>query len=117
MRSRDDESFTRKATRLRLQGSPALSRPLRMASESRHLLNPLAPLDEPTPSALDGVPARLERDLRACESSASAQRTAHRAALLPSFSGTDFVWAYADGALLIQQAGVMLKASVPGFFF
>ncbi|BGP58705.1 hypothetical protein JCM8202v2_006382 [Rhodotorula sphaerocarpa] len=51
-----------------------------MASESRHLLNPLAPLDEPTPSALDGVPARLERDLRAY------------------------------GALLIQQAGVMLKA-------
>lgn len=92
-----------------------------MASESRHLLNPLAPLDEPTPSALDGVPARLERDLRACELSASAQRTAYRAALLPSFTaegrGTDFVWAYADGALLIQQAGVMLKASVPGFCF
>jgi hypothetical protein len=34
---------------------------------SRHLLNPLAPLDQPTPSALDGVPPQLERDLRACE--------------------------------------------------
>lgn len=34
---------------------------------SRHLLNPLAPLDQPTPSALDGVPPTLERDLRACE--------------------------------------------------
>ncbi|GAA5856633.1 hypothetical protein JCM9279_006013 [Rhodotorula babjevae] len=48
---------------------------------SRHLLNPLAPLGVPTPSALDGVPAELERDLRAY------------------------------GALLIQQAGIMLKAS------
>ncbi|BGP21000.1 hypothetical protein JCM10213_003235 [Rhodosporidiobolus nylandii] len=47
---------------------------------SRHLLNPLAPLGQPTPSALDGIPAELERDLRAY------------------------------GALLIQQAGVMLKA-------
>ncbi|GAA6009487.1 hypothetical protein JCM10207_003799 [Rhodosporidiobolus poonsookiae] len=47
---------------------------------SRHLLNPLAPLNQPTPSALDGVPEELERDLRAY------------------------------GALLIQQAGIMLKA-------
>ncbi|GAA5963491.1 hypothetical protein JCM8115_003384 [Rhodotorula mucilaginosa] len=47
---------------------------------SRHLLNPLAPLDQPTPSALDGVPPQLERDLRAY------------------------------GALMIQQAGIMLKA-------
>ncbi|GAA6035548.1 hypothetical protein JCM8097_000310 [Rhodosporidiobolus ruineniae] len=47
---------------------------------SRHLLNPLAPLNQPTPSSLDGVPEDLERDLRAY------------------------------GALLIQQAGVMLKA-------
>lgn len=46
----------------------------------RHLLNPLAPLDQPTPSALDGVPPTLERDLRAF------------------------------GALMIQQAGIMLKA-------
>lgn len=37
----------------------------RMAS--RHLLNPLADLDAPTPSSLDGVPAELERDLRACQ--------------------------------------------------
>lgn len=37
----------------------------RMAS--RHLLNPLAPLDQPTPSALDGAPDQLERDLRARE--------------------------------------------------
>lgn len=34
---------------------------------SRHLLNPLAPLHQPTPSQLDGVPEELERDLRACE--------------------------------------------------
>ena len=34
---------------------------------SRHLLNPLAPLDQRTPSALDGVPPQFERDLRACE--------------------------------------------------
>ncbi|CEQ40805.1 SPOSA6832_02454 [Sporobolomyces salmonicolor] len=47
---------------------------------SRHLLNPLAPLGQPTPSALDGVPPDMERELRAY------------------------------GALLIQQAGVMLKA-------
>ncbi|GAA5988685.1 hypothetical protein JCM10908_003675 [Rhodotorula pacifica] len=47
---------------------------------SRHLLNPLAPLDEPTPSALDGIPPQLERDLRAY------------------------------GSLMIQQAGIMLKA-------
>lgn len=33
---------------------------------SRHLLNPLAPLNQPSPSSLDGVPAELERDLRAC---------------------------------------------------
>ncbi|ORY57404.1 cyclin-like protein, partial [Leucosporidium creatinivorum] len=43
-------------------------------------LNPLAPLGQPTPSQRDGVPEELERDLRAY------------------------------GALLIQQAGVMLKA-------
>ncbi|BGP44115.1 hypothetical protein JCM10449v2_008179 [Rhodotorula kratochvilovae] len=47
---------------------------------SRHLLNPLAPLGVPTPSALDGISDELERDLRAY------------------------------GALLIQQAGIMLKA-------
>ncbi|KAI5478129.1 cyclin L1 [Pseudohyphozyma bogoriensis] len=47
---------------------------------SRHLLNPLAPLGEPTPSSLDGVPDELERDLRAY------------------------------GAILIQQAGVMCEA-------
>ncbi|KAK4047794.1 hypothetical protein OIV83_005136 [Microbotryomycetes sp. JL201] len=46
---------------------------------SRHLLNPLARADEPTPSSLDGVGSELERDLRAL------------------------------GALLIQQAGIMLK--------
>ncbi|GAA5898666.1 uncharacterized protein JCM6883_003383 [Sporobolomyces salmoneus] len=51
-----------------------------MASSSRHLLNPLAPLSEPTPSALDGIPPELERKLRSY------------------------------GALLIQQAGIMLKA-------
>ncbi|TNY18751.1 cyclin-like protein [Rhodotorula diobovata] len=48
---------------------------------SRHLLNPLAPLGVPSPSALDGIPQELERDLRAY------------------------------GALLVQQAGIMLKAS------
>ncbi|GAA6055643.1 hypothetical protein JCM3770_003392 [Rhodotorula araucariae] len=48
---------------------------------SRHLLNPLAPLGLPTPSALDGISDELERDLRAY------------------------------GALLIQQAGILLKAS------
>ena len=37
------------------------------AMASRHLLNPLAPLNQPTPSQLDGVPKELERDLRACE--------------------------------------------------
>ncbi|GAA5936127.1 uncharacterized protein JCM15063_002716 [Sporobolomyces koalae] len=51
-----------------------------MASSSRHLLNPLARLNEPTPSSLDGVPEDLERKLRSY------------------------------GALLIQQAGIMLKA-------
>ncbi|GAA5869440.1 hypothetical protein JCM16303_000469 [Sporobolomyces ruberrimus] len=51
-----------------------------MASSSRHLLNPLAPLNEPTPSSLDGIPPELERKLRSY------------------------------GALLIQQAGIMLKA-------
>ena len=39
----------------------------RSAMASRHLLNPLAPLNQPTPSQLDGVPKELERDLRACE--------------------------------------------------
>ncbi|WAQ83627.1 hypothetical protein PtA15_4A75 [Puccinia triticina] len=43
------------------------------------LRNPLASVDEPTPSALDGVPAELERELRLY------------------------------GGLLIQQAGVLLK--------
>ncbi|POY71598.1 hypothetical protein BMF94_5383 [Rhodotorula taiwanensis] len=57
---------------------------------SRHLLNPLAPLDQPTPSALDGVPDQLERDLRARQA--------------------DEFQRIAVGALLIQQAGVMLKA-------
>ncbi|GAA5879621.1 hypothetical protein JCM8547_003550 [Rhodosporidiobolus lusitaniae] len=47
---------------------------------SRHLLNPLAPLHQPSPSSLDAVPAELERDLRAY------------------------------GSLLIQQAGEMVKA-------
>ncbi|KAM0751390.1 cyclin-like protein [Meredithblackwellia eburnea MCA 4105] len=47
---------------------------------SRHLLNPLANKDDPTPSSLDNIPKRLERDLRAY------------------------------GALLIQQAGIMLEA-------
>ncbi|BGP35996.1 hypothetical protein JCM10296v2_007848 [Rhodotorula toruloides] len=47
---------------------------------SRHLLNPLAPLDQPTPSSLDGIPEELERDLRTY------------------------------GGILIQQVGVMLKA-------
>lgn len=51
-----------------------------MARDSRHLLNPLAPLDTLTPSAQDGVPDLLERDLRAY------------------------------GAMLIQQAGIMLEA-------
>ncbi|GAA5946578.1 hypothetical protein JCM3765_000304 [Sporobolomyces pararoseus] len=51
-----------------------------MASSSRHLLNPLAPLNEPTPSSLDGIPPNLERKLRSY------------------------------GSLLIQQAGIMLKA-------
>ena len=46
------------------------------------MLNPLASTAEATPSSLDGVPASLERDLRAY------------------------------GALLIQQAGILLKASV-----
>ncbi|GAA5849519.1 hypothetical protein JCM5353_000445 [Sporobolomyces roseus] len=51
-----------------------------MASSSRHLSNPLAPLNEPTPSSLDGINDVLERKLRSY------------------------------GALLIQQAGIMLKA-------
>lgn len=51
-----------------------------MATGSRHLLNPLAPLHQPSPSSIDGVPPALERDLRAY------------------------------GALLIQQAGVMVNA-------
>ena len=46
------------------------------------MLNPLASRTEATPSSLDGVPATLERDLRAY------------------------------GAVLIQQAGIMLKALV-----
>ncbi|KAM0787176.1 hypothetical protein ACM66B_006424 [Microbotryomycetes sp. NB124-2] len=46
---------------------------------SRHLMNPLAAVDEPTPSRLDGVEPQLERDLRSL------------------------------GALLIQQAGIMLR--------
>ncbi|GAA6061548.1 hypothetical protein JCM10212_002755 [Sporobolomyces blumeae] len=47
---------------------------------SRHLLNPLAKLDQPTPSSLDGIPRDLERKLSTY------------------------------GALLIQQAGIMMKA-------
>lgn len=35
---------------------------------SRHLLNPLASLTEPTPSSLDGLSELVERDLRACSS-------------------------------------------------
>lgn len=41
--------------------------PLSYILASRHLLNPLAPLGQPTPSELDGVPKELERDLRACQ--------------------------------------------------
>lgn len=67
---------------------------------SRHLLNPLAPLDQPTPSSLDGVPEELERDLRACEYSSVRQL------VYPSLNDLF----RADGGILIQQVGVMLKA-------
>lgn len=76
-----------------------------MARDSRHLLNPLAPLDTLTPSAQDGVPDLLERDLRACSffpciSPDIISRT--------DFDG--FVTVIKDGAMLIQQAGIMLEA-------
>lgn len=74
---------------------------------SRHLLNPLAPLGVPTPSALDGVPADLERDLRACAYNLSDPLDVRRGLI-----GVSRVLAAAVGALLIQQAGVMLKAFV-----
>ena len=67
---------------------------------SRHLLNPLAPLNQPTPSQLDGVPEELERDLRAC---AFRVQPACKLRLTSPLQ---------DGAILIQQAGVMLKAWV-----
>ena len=41
-----------------------------MAPVATHILhNPLADPREPTPSALDGVPEELERELRFCRSS------------------------------------------------
>lgn len=54
-------------TRIRSWALSVVQQPTSLAMASRHLLNPLAPLNQPTPSELDGVPLILERDLRACE--------------------------------------------------
>lgn len=73
-----------------------------MASDSRHLLNPLAPLNQPTPSAVDGVPEELERDLRACKHHAVA-------ALYHGDSHTDCRWRSADTTSWRDAQGVSVE--------
>lgn len=79
-----------------------------MAAAARHLLNPLATPEQiaRTPSREDGIAEALETDLRACESSSSSRAFIGDSRTEPAF-GTDGT---ADGALLIQQVGIQLKA-------
>lgn len=70
------------------------------------LLNPLVSLAEAqnTPSREDGIHEEMENDLRACKSICPNP--------LPPIALSELLRPSSDGAILIQQAGVLLKMCV-----
>lgn len=101
---------------------------IEMSSSSRHLLNPLARLEESTPSSQDGISPQLERKLRACTyfehpccpyTPSSRHRKNGDELSFISECWSNLIWHWSDsrsfdtvGAIMIQQAGLMIKACV-----